>query len=400
MAMFAYKAMTPEGRQVRGEMDAVNLVDLEMRLKRMDMDFITGQPLAGRSLWGPQRVPRRELINFCFHLEQLTRAGVPILEGLTDLRDSTEHPRFREVVAGLVESIEGGRNLSAACEDYPLVFDTVFCSLLRAGETSGNLAEVLRQISENLKRDDELAAFGRKIVIYPAIVSLIILIALTVALVFLVPQLGSLFRMAGQELPLSTRLLIAASDLLSRYWWLLLALLALSVAGVQGALRNSPSARRQWDALMLHLPLFGDIRRKIILARFAGLFAMMYGAGIPIVNALRATESVSGNSQIAEGLRRVRERIAEGRNVSAAFSSVTLFPPLVVRMLRVGENTGALDAALGNVAYFYDRDVREAVERLQAMIEPLLMIILGAILLGITMSVLGPVYDIITRLPL
>ncbi|MCB1938177.1 MAG: type II secretion system F family protein [Rhodocyclaceae bacterium] len=400
MAMFAYKAMTPEGRQVRGEMDAVNLVDLEMRLKRMDMDFITGQPLKGRSLWGQQRVPRRELINFCFHLEQLTRAGVPILEGLTDLRDSTDHPRFREVVAGLVESIEGGRNLSTAAEDYPLVFDTVFCSLLRAGETSGNLAHVLRQISDNLKRDDELAAFGRKIVIYPAIVSLIIAIALTVALVFLVPQLGSLFRMAGQELPLSTRLLIGASEALSAYWWALLIAVAVAVAGVQTALANSPSTRRQWDALMLRLPFIGDIRRKIILARFAGLFAMMYGAGIPIVNALKASENVAGNSLIAEGLRRVSERIAEGRNVSAAFGSVTLFPPLVVRMLRVGENTGALDAALGNVAYFYDRDVREAVERLQAMIEPLLMIILGAILLGITMSVLGPVYDIITRLPL
>jgi type IV pilus assembly protein PilC len=399
MVMFAYKAVTPDGRHVRGEMDAVNLVDLEMRLKRMEMDFINGHPVKGRGHLSSQHIPRRELINFCFHLEQLTRAGVPILDGLADLRDSTEHARFREVVAGLVESIEGGRNLSDAAEDYPGVFDTVFCNLLRAGETSGNLPHVLHEISENLKRDDELAAFGRKVVIYPAIVSLIIVLAVCVALVYLVPQLNSLFRMAGRELPLSTRLLIGASDLLIHYWWAILILGGALATGLQQAIARLPGVRRAWDRAMLGVPLLGDIRRKIILARFAGLFAMMYGAGIPIVNALRNAERVSGNALIADGLAQVRERIGEGRNVSGAFASVPLFPPLVVRMLRVGENTGALDAALANVAYFYDRDVREAVDRLQALIEPLLMVVLGALLLGIAMAVLGPVYDIITQLP-
>ncbi|QID18791.1 type II secretion system F family protein [Nitrogeniibacter mangrovi] len=400
MVMFAYKAVTPDGRHVRGEMDAVNLVDLELRLKRMEMDFVNGHPVKGRGHLGSQRIPRRELINFCFHLEQLTRAGVPILEGLTDLRDSTEHARFREIVAGLVESIEGGRNLSDAAEGYPTVFDEVFCNLLRAGETTGNLPHVLREISDNLKRDDELAAFGRKVIIYPAIVSIIILIALSVALAFLVPQLSGLFRLAGQQLPLSTRLLIGASDLFVNYWWLIIGTLVALGLGLQLSIQSMPSARRSWDRLMLTLPLLGPIRRKVILARFSGLFAMMYGAGIPIVSALQSAERVSGNTLVADGLREVRERIGEGRNVSGAFASVPLFPPLVVRMLRVGENTGALDEALANVAYFYDRDVRESVDRLQAMIEPLLMVLLGSLLLGIAMAVLGPVYDIITKLPL
>ncbi|MBT0962678.1 type II secretion system F family protein [Denitromonas sp. IR12] len=400
MVMFAYKAVSPDGRQVRGEMDAANEVDLEMRLKRMDLDFINGRALKGARAWHNARIPRRELINFCFHLEQLTRAGVPILEGLSDLRDSTEHARFREVVAGLVESIEGGRNLSEAAEDYPQVFDPVFCALLRAGETSGQLPRVLREIMESIKREDELAAFGRRVVIYPIIVTCIILAALAVALLFLVPQLGSLFRLAGQQLPLQTRLLIGASELLADWWWLLLLLVAAAVTTARLMILGSPSARRSWDGLMLAVPLIGPIRGKIILARFAGLFAMMYGAGIPIVTALQSAETVAGNTLVADALSRVRERIAEGHSVSGAFAATPLFPPLVVRMLRVGENTGALDAALANVHYFYDRDVREAVERLQAIIEPLLMIILGAILLGIMMAVLGPVYDIITRLPI
>lgn len=399
MVMFAYKAVTSDGRQVRGEMDAVNLVDLELRLKRMEMDFINGHALKGRGQFGRQPIPRRELINFCFHLEQLTRAGVPILSGLADLRDSTEHARFREVVAGLVESIEGGRNLSDAAQEYPGVFDNVFCALLRAGETSGNLSHVLREISDNIKRDDELAAFGRKAVIYPAFVLTFVAIATGVALTVLVPQLSTLFQMAGKELPLATRVLIGASDIFVDYWWAILAVIIASGLSLQLALRSSLRFRRRWDLLTLNLPLIGDIRRKVMLARFSGLFSMMYGAGIPIVEALKSAEAAAGNVVISEGLREVGARIGEGRNVSGAFAAVPLFPPLVVRMLRVGENTGALDEALGNVAYFYDRDVRESVERLQAVTEPLLMVLVASLLLGIAIAVLGPVYDIITQLP-
>ena len=399
MVMFAYKAVTTDGRQVRGEMDAVNLVDLELRLKRMEMDFINGHALKGRGQFGRQPIPRRELINFCFHLEQLTRAGVPILSGLADLRDSTEHARFREVVAGLVESIEGGRNLSDAAQEYPGVFDSVFCALLRAGETSGNLSHVLREISDNIKRDDELAAFGRKAVIYPAFVLTFVAIATGVALTVLVPQLSTLFQMAGKELPLATRVLIGASDIFVDYWWAILAVIIASGLSLQLALRSSLRFRRRWDQLTLNLPLIGDIRRKVMLARFSGLFSMMYGAGIPIVEALKSAEAAAGNVVISEGLREVGARIGEGRNVSGAFAAVPLFPPLVVRMLRVGENTGALDEALGNVAYFYDRDVRESVERLQAVTEPLLMVLVASLLLGIAIAVLGPVYDIITQLP-
>ncbi|WP_230969505.1 type II secretion system F family protein [Nitrogeniibacter aestuarii] len=399
MVMFAYKAVTTDGRHVRGEMDAVNMVDLEMRLKRMEMDFVNGYPVKGRGHLGQHAIPRRELINFCFHLEQLTRAGVPILSGLTDLRDSTEHARFREVVAGLVESIEGGRNLSEAVAEYPAVFNNVFCALLRAGETSGNLPHVLRDISENLKRDDELASFGRKVILYPIIVLACVAAATSVALLVLVPQLSTLFRMTGNELPLSTRVLIGASDLLVGYWWLLLGLVIITGLSIKLALNTSLRARHLWDGMLLRLPLLGEIRRKIMLARFSGLFSMMYGAGIPIVDALKSAEAAAGNSVIAEGLREVGERIGEGRNVSGAFASVPLFPPLVVRMLRVGENTGALDEALGNVAYFYDRDVRESVERLQAVTEPLLTLLIGALLLGIILAVLGPIYDIITQLP-
>jgi type IV pilus assembly protein PilC len=399
MAVFAYRAMNPQGRIVHGELDAANLVDLELRLKRMELDFIHGRPTQRARLLKSGSVPRQELINFCFHLEQLTRAGVPILEGLTDLRDSTDHPRFREVVAGLVESIQGGRSLSEAMNEHPEAFDGVFCNLIRAGETSGNLTQVLHDLAASLKREDELAAYARKIVIYPAVVVVVLVGAVTMSLLFVVPELAKLFRSTGQDLPLQTRLLVGASNGLRNYWWAVLGIAAGTFFALRLAITTRPEARLWFDNLLLRLPLLGDIRRKLIMARFVGLFSMMYASGITIVTALRTAEDVMGNAALRLGMQRVGQLIGEGHNVSAAFHAVGLFPPLVTRMIRVGENTGALDAALANVSYFYDRDVRESVERLQALLEPMLTLLLGGIMLWIMMAVLGPVYDIITRLP-
>ena len=158
MALFNYRAVDADGHTVAGRIDAMNIVDLEMRLRRMDLDLVKGDPVSNKSLLGTHTIPRRELIHFCFHLEHLVRVKVPILEGLTDLRDSLENPRFREVVAGLVESIEGGQTLSQAMDAHPRVFDKVFVSLIRAGEASGRLPEVLRSLTETLKWEDELAS--------------------------------------------------------------------------------------------------------------------------------------------------------------------------------------------------------------------------------------------------
>lgn len=399
MAVFAYRAMDPRGRLVRGELEAVNLADLENRLKRMELDFIHANPSRGGRWARGGRLPRLELINFCFHLEQLTRAGVPIIEGLVDLRDSTDHPRFRAVVTDLVESIQGGRSLSEAMAEHPEAFDPVFCSLIRAGETSGNLPLVLKDLASALKRDDELAAYARKIVIYPAVVSTILVVAVVTSLLFVVPELAKLFKSTGQALPPQTRFLIFLSETLASHGWLLVLAVLGGIAALKVALATRPAVRLWFDGLLLRLPLVGEIRRKLILARFVGLFSMMYTSGITIVAALRTAEDVMGNALLRQGMQRVGALIGEGRNVSSAFQAAGLFPPLVTRMIRVGENTGALDEALANVSYFYDRDVRESVERLQALLEPMLTVLLGGILLWIMLAVLGPVYDIITKLP-
>lgn len=398
MALYAYKAMNTDGRIVLGRLDAINPIDLELRLKRMDLDFIKGSPVRQGSLLGGKGVGRRELINFCFHLEQLTRAGVSIVDGLIDLRDSVENPHFREVIAAMVESIDGGKTLSQAMAEHPGVFDGVFVSLIAAGEATGKVDEVLKNLVESLKWQDELAAQTKKLIMYPAFMGTVVIAVVLFMMIYLVPRMVGFIKGTGHQLPLHTKVLIATSDIFVNYWYLVIGIPLLAAIGIAISIRSNPRARYRFDELKLRLPVIGGILRKVILSRFAGVFAMMYASGISILDSLRATEGVVGNQAIGEGLARVREMIAEGQTITASFQTVGMFPPLVLRMLRVGENTGALDTALTNVSYFYSRDVRESISRLQALIEPALTVILGLVLGWVMLSVLGPIYDTITKM--
>ncbi|TXI75839.1 MAG: type II secretion system F family protein [Dechloromonas sp.] len=396
--LFDYKAVSAEGRMTYGRLDALNLVDLEMRLKRMELDLVTGQPVQQRKLFGAQKIPRPELINFCFHLEQLTRAGVPVLEGLVDLRDSLEHPRFREVMAGLIEGIEGGQTFSQALASHPEVFSQVFVNLIKAGESSGNLPEVLAGLSESLKWEDELASHTKKLLMYPAFVATVVSAATVFLMIYMVPQLKLFVRNMGQALPPHTQLLFFVSDTLVAYWYILLLIPVMIAVIVQLTLQSNPLARQRFDGLKLQVPVVGPILKKIILSRFASTFAMLYAAGIPVLESIRTTQHIVGNRVIRSGLQRVEQSIREGRNVAGAFQETGLFPPLVVRMLRVGENTGALDRALLNVSYFYSRDVKESVGKAQSLIEPMLTLFMGALLGWIMLSVIGPIYDVISKI--
>ena len=399
MEAYRYKAVNATGRRFQGRVDAVNPADLEVRLSRMGLDLINYRELRSRAKNVTGRGVRRvDLITFCFHLEHLVRAGVPILEGLGDLRDTVDNKRLREVTAAMIEGIEGGQNLSSVMADFPFVFSPVFVSLIRAGEESGRLSEVLGKIIENLKWQDEQAAYTKKILLYPAIVTVIVALVLFFLMLYVVPQLVSFLQTMGQELPLQTRALIETSAFFINYWYLLVSVpAALAVGGVIGVQSNPRFAERV-DDVLLHVPLAGPVIKKLIVTRVCNVFSIMYSSGITVLECIRTAENVAGNRAVAHAIREAGRMIADGGGISASFAQTGLFPPLVVRMLRVGENTGALEEALDNVSYFYTRDVAESVARLQAMIMPLITIALGAILLWIMASVLGPIYDLFTQI--
>ena len=399
MPLYTYKAIDSQGKSVLGRTEAVNPFDLEQRLLRMGLDLVYGAPSSQTNrLIAGARIPRQDLINFCFHLEQLSNAGVPVVEGLVDLRESVENRRFREVVSGLLESIEGGKNLSQALAEYPEVFSKVFVSLVRSGEQTGRLPEVLRSLTESLKWEDELAAQTKKLIMYPAFVGSIVLLVTFFLMIYLVPQMTGFIKNMGQEIPLQTRILMAVSDFCIDYWWAVLSLPFVAWFGLKYAARVNPAVAYALDRYKIAAPLIGPIMKRIVLSRFASSFAMMYSSGITVLDAIRGCEEIVGNRPIEQALRGAGQQIAEGKNLTVAFQDAGIFPPLVIRMLRIGENTGALDTALLNVSYFYNREVREAIGKLQALIEPILTVVLGLILGWVMLSVLGPVYDTITKM--
>ncbi len=398
MPLYRYRAIDARGKLVSGDLDARDEEELERRLLAMELELTRWREIRPLKFLGRRRVRRKDLINFAIHLEQLLRAGVPVLEGLEDIRKGTESPIFRGVVATLLADIEGGKSLSEAMARHPEAFDEVFISLVRAGEHSGRLHEVFHQIAEALKWQDEIISQTVRAVMYPAFVLVVVMGVVTFMMVYLVPRLVGFLTGLGQEIPLRTQLLIATSNAFVDYWYLIVGLPVAVFLLYRMLYRSSPLFQIFADRWKLRLPVVGPILEKISMARLANYFALTYGAGINVLESLQLCETVVGNAHIRKGLVDAQQYLREGENISSAFEKTKLFPVLVIRMLRVGEGTGALDEALMNVAYFYERDVRESIDKMQSMIEPTLTVILGVILGWVMLSVLGPIYDNIAKL--
>ena len=399
--LYAYAALNADGRRVQGHLEAEGLDELETRLARMSLFLIRGKPartgLSGLLGNPGERVPCRERLWFCFQLRQLIHAGVPLMTALSDLAETLEHPRMKAIAIRLVRHLEGGRRFSEALAQHPACFDPVFVSLVRAGEASGDLAGALERLEARLKREDALASEVRKMLAYPAITAVIMCAATGFLFFYLVPQLRVFAHNMGQSLPWHARLLFGVSDVLTAHWlqgfFVAAGMAALGLA----AWRFSPRLRLAWAGSRLRWPVLGSITLKIALARVADTLAHLYAAGIPLLEALGIARQAAGNPVLANALGHVETAIREGRSMADAFAGTGLFPPLMVRMVRVGETTGGLDVALQNVGYFYTRDAEAAIARIEALIEPVLTLTLGAFMAWIALSVIGPIYDLIQQ---
>ncbi|MAM71067.1 MAG: secretion system protein [Gammaproteobacteria bacterium] len=399
MPLYRYRSMTRDGKILIGSLDAANEADLENRLTNMRLDLIkadiTQEKRAG---FGQKKIEKKDLIGFCIHMNQLTRAGIPLLAGLTDLRDSIEHPRFKEIMANVIEEIEGGKSLSEALQDYPKVFDTLFVNLIRAGEVSGRMADVFDSLADMLKWQDELNQSTKKLLMSPLIVGSVVIGVTIFLMLYLVPQLVEFIVNMDQELPAHTRALIATSDFMSDYWYIIIPTPIVLFILLKLMAATNEKVRYQVDLMKLKTPKIGPVLQKIILSRFANFFSLMYGAGIPILQSLQISEGVINNVVIRNALEQAREDIEQGQPISKSFEITGMFPPLVVRMLKIGETTGGLDKALLNVSYFYDRDIKDSIDNLQALIQPVMTAVVGTMLGWVMISVLGPVYSSLSNI--
>ncbi|MCP4876025.1 MAG: type II secretion system F family protein [Gammaproteobacteria bacterium] len=399
MPLFQYKAIDASGKFITGSLDAGNSNDLELRLEKMEMDLVTfKQKDLGTDLFGRNKIGRRDLINFSFYLEQLTRAGVPILEGLADLRDGEENPTFRDIITGLIEAIEGGNSFSQALNLYPKIFDDVFVSLIRVGERSGRMSVVLVDITETLKWQDELMAKAKKIMMYPSVIGTLVLSVIMFMMIFVVPDIMGAIVSLGGKIPFETRLLMATSNFLINYWYIVIATPFAIFFTLKYFYSTSTKARFRLDGLMLKLPIVGPVNEKIKISRFTRYFSLMFASGITVLDAINLSKGVLSNSVLEDGIDRAWQQISEGSSISEAFKNIGIFPPLVVRMLRVGESSGQMDKSLDNVSYFFDRDINDSIEKMEPVLQTSLMATIGIIVLWLALSVLGPIYDTISTI--
>lgn len=397
MPEYSYKAIDNYGKIHTGVLQAKNDLDVEYRLENQGFDLISCKPFKRRR-WrlGRGEIPQRELINMVFHLEQLVASGVPLLEGLRDLRDSVTDTYFRDVLAGIVEAIEGGSNFSNALKLFPHDFDDVFVALIAVGEESGELPKVLKQMGDTMRKAEELIANAKRVMTYPMIVGTIIFFVAAFLLLYLVPKIIPFVSELGGEIPFHTKALIATSDFFGLYWWAVISIPLALVVTIRVAAKSRPELRYLIDRLKLKIPLFGPMGLKIRLSRFATYMALLYGAGVTVLRSLEICEALIDNTYLERAMQDARRSISDGGGISDSFVRSQIFPPLVIRMLRVGETTGNLDESLLNVSYFYDREIQETIEAIEPAISPVLTVTMGALLGWIMLSVLGPVWSAAT----
>lgn len=393
MPIYNYSALNDKGRRIAGNMTAANEVDLEERLSVIGLDLIDSKVAKRIRKGAGGAVTLQDLIIFCIHIEQLERAGVPILDSIADIRDTSENHGIKTVMAEVYESIRGGDMLSAALKKHPKIFNNVFVSLVQAGEKSGNLNEVFLHLSRHLKWISHIQRKVKKAIYYP--IFLLVLMSGIVALMmmFVIPKLSTFLTAQEFELPLYTKALIATSNFFIDYWHIVFAAPFVITFAFKFLAKISDNFAYNIDSFKISVPYIGATIRKIELARFCHFFGIMYKSGVGILDCLDTANNVINNKVIKENALIVKKSVSEGNSLTESLRVSNQFPNLVIRMFKVGEESGNLDTTLENINFFYDREVEDAVDNMIGIIQPALTIIMGGIMMWVSVAVFGPLYN-------
>lgn len=395
MPQFVYRAINERGRSIRGTLAAANEVDLYQALQETGLELVDARQQGRRRsfLTFLARVTPRELIQLCLHMTELSRAGVPLLEGLNDIRDTTESPVLRDALSEVVRDVSEGATLSHAFAKHPKVFDHIFVSLIATGEQTGNLTESFKHLSHHLKWAASMRSKITKASRYPLFTLVVAMGVMFFLMVFVVPQVIELLKATGTELPMATVALIVFSDFMVDYWWAIIATMVGSWLLVKTLARLSEDFAFWLDGLYLRIPVLGPTMKKIALSRFAHFFAVTYQSGIEILRCLDSARNVLGHRTLAESILTAEQAVRNGTPLSVALNNTGDFPSLVVRMIRVGEDTGNLSETLEQITEFYDREVDDSIEAMIGSIQPSLTFLIGGLVGWVVVAVLGPIYD-------
>lgn len=398
MQNYNYTGINKYGKRVNGVLPAANEQELEQKLMKSHIDLLTYKKQSTAfSLFGKPKITRKDVIGVTFQLEQLLRAGVPLLEIINDLKDNFESDAVKEMLANVYESMEGGSTFSESLRNFEDDFGEVYISLVSVGEKTGQLEDILLDLANMLKWEDELVSKAKKVMIYPAIVATVVIGVVILMMLFVVPELLGFITSMGGELGFATIALIATSGFIQNYIIEIFVIPIVLVFILKTWRKQSPEFKVKTDETTLHLWIVGPVLYKLKLARIANSLAVMYGAGVSFPDSLRMASVIAGNKYLEGNINRAVRMIEEGKPIFESFDEATVFPPMAVRMIKVGELSGGMDTALKNVSYFYDREAKELIDKIEPTIEPILTVVMGFVVGWVMIAVLGPIYDMIAQ---
>ena len=396
---YTWKALAPGGATQSGEMVGQSQAEVAAQLRTRGLTVVDVNQKAGsldldELLDRFRPVKAREITVLARQLATMVASGLSLLRALYVLEEQTETTKVKGAVSSVRRDVEAGLSLSQAMSKHPAVFNELFVAMVRAGEAGGNLEEVLERVAVQLEKDDHLKRTVRAAMVYPILIGVFAVGVLTGMVLFIIPIFAEMFEDLGGDLPTLTAFMIGVSDAMRGYWYLFLAApIVLTFAFVKW--KTSASGGLAWDRLKLRMPLkIGDIVRKIATARFARTLGTLTASGVPILQALEITAHTAGNRVISDPMAEVGERVKQGEPLAAPLARASVFPVMVTQMMAVGEETGALDSMLHKLADFYDSEVEAMLKALTSVIEPAMMIFVGAIVGLVVISMYMPMFKI------
>jgi type IV pilus assembly protein PilC len=396
LPVWKWEAKTRQGEVRGGEMEAADDAAVKARLSQMGLEptRVKKKPREiNIKIPGFGGVTSKDLLVFTRQFSVMIDAGLPLVQALEIIATQADNREFRRVLMDVKIRVESGSTFADGLAQHPKVFDELFVQLVRAGEIGGILDTILQRLGAYIEKNEKLKRRVKGAMVYPSIVLLVAVGVTLVLLMFVTPTFEKMFKDFGGAMPAPTQILIDLSHAMTSYWYLIFGIpVALVVAW--RAWVGTDRGRRQWDAFVLKVPVFGPLIRKIAVARFTRTLGTMLSSGVPILDALEIVAKSAGNKVIERAVLVVRTRIAEGKNIAGPLADTKVFPPMVVQMIGVGEATGAMDTMLEKIADFYDDEVDVAVGALTSMIEPIMMVFLGGVVGGFLVAMYLPIFSI------
>jgi type IV pilus assembly protein PilC len=401
---FDYKVRDADGRLVKGQLEADSVPLVAARLRDMGYAPVEIKPVSinlKREINIPgvtDRVALKDVALMSRQLATMVAAGLTLVRALSVLADQIESKPLRDAMLQVRQDVEQGSSLSTSLEKLPKVFPPLYIAMVRAGEVGGQLDSVLLKLSSTLEKQVELRQKVRSAMAYPAIVFCAVIVIVTAMMIFIVPIFKKLFTSLNGQLPLPTRIVIAISNVVASVWLLVvIAVIVLIVVAMRKWIAT-PNGRRRWDAFKLRPPVFGPLTHKVALARFCSTFSSLLSAGVPVIEALDIVSQNAGNQVVADALVGAQDGVREGKNLSAILARYPVMPIMVTQMIETGEESGALDDMLDKVSIFYDNEVNATVDSLTSILEPLIILFMGACIGAIVISLYLPMFDYVKLL--